>query len=111
MKNCSVCGNVLETPLGECGDPREPVCIHCYLSGATELPPSDDDEKLVEIDKELADVIGDIDMVKMDINELEGRLSELKWKRSKLRVEKRRIVAEKEKALDLLKKQLANGAR
>jgi hypothetical protein len=51
MKRCVVCEAEIKTDLEEYGDPREPVCMSCWLEGYLQEPPELKDQKKVELRK------------------------------------------------------------
>ena len=51
MKQCAVCEVEIRSSLEEFGDPREPVCAHCYLSD--EQPGNKEEEEIDELENEI----------------------------------------------------------
>ena len=70
MKNCVVCGAEMRTELEEFGDPREPVCASCWLSGNLPEQISEEEDRDEERIKELRAMIQDCEEEIWDLERL-----------------------------------------
>ena len=86
MKRCVVCGAEIHSSLEEFGDPREPVCAHCYLSG--EQPGNKEEEEIDELESEIEhlrecikECLSDIEYTERQISDYESEIRDLEKKR------------------------------
>lgn len=94
MKKCAVCEVEIMSSLEEFGDPREPVCASCWLSGKSpefEEEINNDKKKI----KELRDIIAEYDNEIWDFQILrdkaEDELQEL-LKKNKTQIDEKEMV-------------------
>jgi predicted RNase H-like nuclease (RuvC/YqgF family) len=86
MKRCAVCEVEIRSSLEEFGDPREPLCAHCYLSD--EQPGNKEEDEIDELESEIGrlrecikECLSDIEYTERQISDYESEIRELEKKR------------------------------